>query len=109
MEVDVIEKDVPSSDGIHVLKGKLYIPQGEIKALFHVVHGMTEYIDRYDRFMKSVAAEGFLVFGYDNLGHGKTAVRKRKSGFYRAQKGLGLSRARRFYLCRRSEKRLSRA
>lgn len=87
MEVDVIEKDVPSSDGIHVLKGKLYIPQGEIKALFHVVHGMTEYIDRYDRFMKSVAAEGFLVFGYDNLGHGKTAGEKENLGFIAHKKG----------------------
>lgn len=87
MEVKTIEKEVLSTDGKHVLKGKLYVPQGEIKALFHVVHGMTEYIDRYDRFMRNVAEEGYLVFGYDNLGHGKTAGEKENLGYIAKKKG----------------------
>ena len=44
MEVKVIDREFPSTDGIHQLKGKVYIPEGEPKAIFHVVHGMTEQV-----------------------------------------------------------------
>ena len=40
--VKVIDKEVLSSDKKHQLKGKIYIPEGSPKGLFHVVHGMTE-------------------------------------------------------------------
>ena len=32
MEVKVIDREFPSTDGIHQLKGKVYIPEGEPKA-----------------------------------------------------------------------------
>jgi len=71
--IKVIDKEVLSSDKKHLLKGKLYIPEGKAKGLFHVVHGMTEYIGRYDGFMRAMAEEGYITFGYDHLGHGMTA------------------------------------
>lgn len=71
--VKVIDKEVLSSDKKHQLKGKLYIPEGKAKGFFHVVHGMTEYIERYDGFMREMAEEGYITFGYDHLGHGMTA------------------------------------
>ena len=46
MEIKIIEKGVLSSDKIHTLKGKLYIPSGEIKGYFQVVHGMTDTMGR---------------------------------------------------------------
>lgn len=73
MTVTIEEMRVPSSDGIHTLAGRVYIPQGEIRALFHTVHGMTEHIARYDAFMRRMAEAGYLCFGYDHLGHGHTA------------------------------------
>ena len=69
----VREITAPSSDGTHSLLGRLYLPEGTPKGLFHVVHGMTEYIGRYDGFMRSMCEAGYAVFGFDNLGHGNTA------------------------------------
>ena len=74
MTTAYIEKRVPSSDGIHTLVGRAYLPEGEVIGLFHVVHGMTEHIARYDRFMREMAEAGYICFGYDHLGHGHTAA-----------------------------------
>ena len=79
--IRVIDKEVLSSDKQHMLKGKVYLPEGSAKGLFHVVHGMTEYIGRYDGFMKEMAEQGYIVFGYDHLGHGRTAVDESELGF----------------------------
>ena len=79
--VKVIDKEVMSSDKKHMLKGKLYIPEGSPKGLLHVVHGMCEYIGRYDGFMREMAESGYIVFGYDHLGHGKTALNESELGF----------------------------
>lgn len=70
-----------SSDGQHELAGHVYVPDGEIKGLFHVVHGMTEHIERYDGFMRTMASSGYVCFGYDNLGHGYTAKDDSELGF----------------------------
>ena len=85
--VKVIEKNVMSSDKIHMLKGKLYIPEGKAKGFFHVVHGMTEHIARYDGFMKKLAEEGYITFGYDHLGHGMTARSDSELGFIAHENG----------------------
>ena len=42
MEIKVFEKNVASSDGIHQLAGRVYVPEGGIRGIFHVVHGMIE-------------------------------------------------------------------
>ena len=70
-----IDKEVLSSDKKYALKGKVYLPEGEAKGLFHVVHGMTEYIGRYDSMMRAMAEYGYITFGYDHLGHGMTAAK----------------------------------
>ena len=74
--VRIIDKEVLSSDKKHQLKGKIYLPEGDPKGLLHVVHGMTEYIGRYDGFMRKMAENGYITFGYDHLGHGQTASEK---------------------------------
>lgn len=79
--IKVIDKEVLSSDKTHQLKGKIYIPEGSARGLFHVVHGMTEHIGRFDGFMRAMAEDGWIVFGYDHLGHGRTALDKSELGF----------------------------
>ncbi|MBR4799665.1 MAG: alpha/beta fold hydrolase, partial [Clostridia bacterium] len=81
MAIEVLEKRVLSSDGVHELVGKVYLPEGESRGLFHVVHGMTEHIGRYDGFMREIAQAGYTVFGYDHLGHGLTAEADGSFGF----------------------------
>ena len=80
------EIKAPSSDGIHTLRGYIYIPDGIPKGIFHIVHGMTEHIGRYDFLMKYYAEQGYIVAGYDNLGHGRT-VRRSDLGFIAPKKG----------------------
>ena len=81
MEYEVRALSVAGTDNIHTLQGKIFIPKGEIKGLFHIVHGMTEYIDRYDHLMSFLAQKGYVCFGFDNLGHGKTAKDPSELGF----------------------------
>ncbi len=78
---------VSSNDNIHTLAGVLYLPKGKAKGFFHIVHGMTEHIGRYDRFMRDMAEEGYICFGYDNLGHGYTAKNERDLGYIAKSKG----------------------
>lgn len=79
--IQVIDKRVLSSDGDHKLAGRVYIPEDNIKGIFHVVHGMVEHIGRYDAFMTQLAELGYLTFGYDHLGHGHTARDESELGF----------------------------
>ena len=85
--IRIIDKEVLSSDNTHMLKGKVYLPEGSPKGLFHVVHGMTEYIGRYDSFMREMAEYGWLTFGYDHLGHGQTALNEDEMGYIAPEDG----------------------
>ena len=92
MSITINKEFVPSSDGIHALSGKVYIPEENPKGLFHVVHGMTEHIERYDFFMRKLAEDGYVCFGYDHLGHGKTAKNADELGFIAHKNGWDISR-----------------
>ena len=51
--------------------GYLWKPEGQVKAMLHVVHGMTEHMGRYDEFAKYMNEQGIAVAGYDLRGHGR--------------------------------------
>ncbi len=87
MDYEIRNMSIGSTDNIHTLEGKIFIPKGEIKGLFHIVHGMTEYIDRYDHLFAFLAENGYVAFGFDNLGHGKTARDKTELGFIAHKNG----------------------
>ena len=81
MAYNIIEKEVLSSDGIHTLHGKIYVPDGEVRALFQVAHGMAEHIERYRDLLAFLAENGYAAFAYDHVGHGKTGMETRELGF----------------------------
>ena len=64
-----------------VLKGKdgyefsvsFWLPDGKIEGIVQILHGMVEYIDRYDDFARYLCNLGFAVAGDDHRGHGFTA------------------------------------
>lgn len=87
MEIKTRNREFPSTDGIHRLQGKEYIPEGEPKGIFHIVHGMTEHIGRYDAFFREMAEAGYVVVAYDNLGHGLTATDDDELGYIAKKKG----------------------
>lgn len=70
--IQMTELRIPSADGVHRLYCRVYTPDTEVKGLLHVVHGMTEHIVRYESFMREMAENGYLCYGFDNLGHGHT-------------------------------------
>ena len=79
--ITVTERRIPSSDGVHQLFCRVYQPDGEIRGLFHVVHGMNEHMERYDLFMREMAEQGYLCYGFDNLGHGRTVNSDSELGY----------------------------
>ncbi len=87
MSYRIIEKEVLSSDGVHTLYGKVYAPAGEVRALFQIAHGMTEYIGRYHEFMAFLAENGFAAFAHDHMGHGKTGTQAGELGFIAEKNG----------------------
>lgn len=62
-----------SSDGKTQLHCEMYKPEGEIKAILQIVHGMCEYIGRYKHFAEFLNSQGVMVVGDDHLGHGHSA------------------------------------
>ena len=87
MEIKKEELRVRSSDGVHTLVGNVYIPEGEARGVLHVVHGMTEHIGRYESFMREAAERGYLCFGYDNLGHGRSVEHDAEHGYIARKDG----------------------
>jgi alpha-beta hydrolase superfamily lysophospholipase len=60
------------SDGTDVSVNR-WIPDGTIKGIVQLSHGMAEHALRYDRFGSILAENGFLFNANDHRGHGKTA------------------------------------
>ncbi len=87
MNYDILDKKVLSSNGKNMLAGKVYLPHGNIKGYYHIVHGMTDHIARYDKFMRLLAENGYIAFGYDHLGHGYTAKDDSELGFFAPKDG----------------------
>ncbi len=92
--MEILDFPVPSSDGIHTLAGHVYLPDNfpetPARGVFHAVHGMTEHIGRYDPFLRAVCATGWIVCGYDNLGHGHTVRDASELGYIARKKGYEL-------------------
>lgn len=73
----------PSSDEVHQIHAVLWTPEsGEVKGVVQLVHGICEYIMRYDHFARFLTDQGYAVAGNDHLGHGKTAVGPEEYGYF---------------------------
>ena len=59
-----------------------WLPEGAPTAIVVLVHGMAEYIDRYDELAAYLCGLGYLVTGEDFLGHGGTAQSPEELGYF---------------------------
>lgn len=57
------------------------------KGIIQISHGMAEHVDRYDHFARTLNEEGFIVYGHDHRGHGKTAGDMENTGFFADEEG----------------------
>ncbi|MBR3436592.1 MAG: lysophospholipase [Lachnospiraceae bacterium] len=78
---------IPSNDGITKLHGYAWAPDVQPRFILQLVHGMVEYIDRYDAFASFLAANDIAVIGHDHLGHGKSITDESKLGFFAEKEG----------------------
>lgn len=72
-----------SRDREHKIHAVRWIPETERPVcVVQIVHGMAEYIDRYDEFATYLAGKGILVVGDDHLGHGKSVRQGEPYGYF---------------------------
>lgn len=72
-----------SRDGEHKIHAIKWIPDAtKPVCILQIVHGMAEYIDRYDGFAGFLAERGILVVGDDHLGHGKSVQPGEPYGYF---------------------------
>lgn len=78
---------VKSSNQKDTLFCRAVIPDGKIRGVVQISHGMCEYIDRYLPFMQFMAENGFVACGHDHIGHGQTCTDREKLGFFGEEGG----------------------
>lgn len=76
-----------SSQGEVMCHGMRWTPEGEVKAVLQLVHGMSEHIERYRGFAEYMASQGILVVGHDHLGHGGSVRSQEDFGYFAEEKG----------------------
>ena len=76
-----------SRDSVTKIHAIEWIPDGEVKGILQICHGMVEYIDRYDEFAKFMSGHGYYVVGHDHLGHGKSIQTEADLGYFDERKG----------------------
>lgn len=77
----------PSADRKTQIHAVMWLPEGEPEAVLQIVHGMQEYIERYDEFARYMCAHGVAVVGNDHLGHGGSIVSEDCFGYFAEQGG----------------------
>lgn len=71
--IQTIDFSYPSSDNLHTIHAREWIPEGSPRGVVQIVHGVAEHIGRYDSVAQFLASHGYVVCGEDHLGHGLTA------------------------------------
>ena len=59
-----------------------WTPEGEVKAVVQLVHGIAEHVERYDDFAAFLNTRGILVVAEDHMGHGKSICESAPQGCF---------------------------
>ncbi len=71
-----------SADGATQIHAIRWEPEDKPKAILQIIHGMVEFIDRYNDFAEYLVAQGYLVTGEDHLGHGASVRSDEYHGYF---------------------------
>lgn len=76
-----------SRDGKTKLHAVRYRPEdsASVRCVLQIVHGMAEYVERYEGFAEFMTDRGFVVTGEDHMGHGKSVKDGGKYGYFCVQ------------------------
>lgn len=68
-----MERFIFAGHGGKELPAVVWLPEGDVRAVIQVTHGMTEHMGRYEQFAAYFAEMGIAVAGFDLRGHGRNA------------------------------------
>lgn len=71
-----------SGNGKTEIRCRRCVPDIQPRGVVQIAHGIAEHIERYDDFARFLAENGFVVFGNDHLGHGKSVGSEDELGFF---------------------------
>ena len=72
-----------SKDAKTKIHGVRWMPdEGAVHGVIQLVHGMQEYIGRYEELASFLTARGYLVVGHDHLGHGQSVRGRHHYGYF---------------------------
>lgn len=80
---------ISEADGLK-LSALSIAPEGEIKGIVQLVHGMCEYKERYIPFMEFLAKNGYYCVIHDHRGHGKSIKENTDLGYFYADGAANL-------------------
>lgn len=77
-------KDIyfPSHDGVTTIHACIWLPDGEIKGVVQIIHGMAEHAARYAPFAEFLNSHGLAVCAEDHLGHGQSVTSDENLGYF---------------------------
>lgn len=70
-----------------LIRATMIKPEGEIRGIIQLVHGMSEYRERYVPFMEFLADAGFLCVIHDHRGHGDSVKTSEDYGYFYERSG----------------------
>ncbi len=70
---------------------RIYEPEGEVRAVVQISHGMCEYIGRYEEYAAHLCRRGIVLAGNDHPGHGESAETSDDLGFFADDGGAELA------------------
>ncbi len=80
-----------AKDGIKVYVTKWTMDNdSKPKGVIQIAHGMAEHVLRYEGFAKALTEEGYVVYGNDHRGHGRTAESPENIGYFADDNGWDL-------------------
>ncbi len=80
----------PSHDGVTTIHACLWLPEGEIKGVVQIIHGMAEYAERYAPFAEYLTEQGFAVCADDHLGHGQSVRSQEDLGYFNKRRDINI-------------------
>ena len=70
------------SCGAGKIHGCRWMPEGTPKGIVQIVHGIAEFVERYDSFANFLTSAGFIVVAEDHMGHGQSIGDGSIQGFF---------------------------
>ena len=76
-----------SSTGKNIIHARKCVPEGPVRGVVQIAHGIAEHIGRYEQFMAFLAQNGIVAVANDHLGHGSSFRDDTEKGLFALENG----------------------